>query len=41
MKSVNYYRILGVNKKSSQSDISKACKKLALRFHPNELFIFI
>lgn len=36
MKSVNYYRILGVNKKSTQSDISKAYKKLALRFHPDK-----
>lgn len=30
----NYYDILGVNKSSSQQEIKKAYKELALKHHP-------
>ncbi len=29
-----YYEILGVNEDSSQEDIKRAYKKLALKYHP-------
>ena len=32
----DYYDILGVLKNSDDSDIKKAYKKLALRFHPDK-----
>ena len=32
----DYYDILGVPKNSDDSDIKKAYKKLALRFHPDK-----
>ena len=31
----DYYKILGVNKKSSSDDIKKAYRKLALKYHPD------
>lgn len=32
----DYYEILGVNKESTDSDIKKAYKKLALVLHPDK-----
>ena len=32
---MDYYSTLGVNKSSTQEDIKKAYKKLAMKFHPD------
>ncbi|MGW8121032.1 DnaJ C-terminal domain-containing protein [Roseivirga echinicomitans] len=35
MEFIDYYKILGVDKKSSESDIKKAYRKLARKYHPD------
>ncbi|MDY6910891.1 MAG: DnaJ domain-containing protein, partial [Chloroflexota bacterium] len=35
MGSKDYYQILGVNRDSTQVDIKKAFRSLALRYHPD------
>jgi len=35
MSESDYYRILGVNKNASESDIKKAYRKLAMKYHPD------
>jgi len=35
MAYIDYYKILGLNKSASQSDIKKAYKKLARKYHPD------
>lgn len=34
--SKDYYDILGVNRKASKSEIKKAFRNLALKYHPGE-----
>jgi DnaJ-class molecular chaperone len=36
IKNNNYYEILGVTKETSNDDIKRAYKKLALKFHPDK-----
>ncbi len=36
MEYKDYYRILGINKSSSQDDIKRAYKKLAMKYHPDQ-----
>ena len=36
IKNNNYYEILGVNKDTTNDDIKKSYKKLALKFHPDK-----
>ena len=36
LRKKDYYDILGVNKNAEESEIKRAFKKLALRFHPDK-----
>lgn len=33
---VDYYRILGVDKKASEDDLKKAYRKMAMKWHPDK-----
>jgi curved DNA-binding protein len=35
MAFIDYYKILGIDKKASQDDIKKAYRKLARKYHPD------
>ena len=35
MEFIDYYKILGINKKATESDIKKAYRKLARKYHPD------
>ena len=35
------YAVLGINRNASEIDIKKAFKKMALKYHPVKLFIYL